>query len=75
MANFGDHSGDFRLQSGDREIRFKIWSLPDYSEELTTLPVGRATWADQNVCSFWHVLGTSLEPRQRFSVDPENLWP
>ena len=37
MANFGDYLGDFRLHSGDREIRFKIWSLPDYLGELTVL--------------------------------------
>ena len=37
MANFGDYPGDFRLQSGDREKRFKIWSLPDFPGELTAL--------------------------------------
>ena len=35
MANLGDYPGDLRLQSGDREIRFKIWSLPDCPGELT----------------------------------------
>ena len=37
MANFGDHPGDLNLWSGDREKRFKIWSLPDYPGELTAL--------------------------------------
>ena len=37
MANFGDYPGDFRLSSGDREKRFKIWSLPDYPGELTCM--------------------------------------
>ena len=26
-----------RFQTGDQEIRFKIWSLPDYPGELTAL--------------------------------------
>ena len=34
-CNFGDYPGDIRLYSGDREIRSKIWSLPDYPGELT----------------------------------------
>ena len=37
MANFVDYPGDFRLQTGDLEKRFKIWSLPDYPGELTAL--------------------------------------
>ena len=37
MANFDDYPGDFRLWSGDREIRLKIWSLPDYPGEFTAL--------------------------------------
>ena len=35
MTNFSDYPGDLRLSSGDREIRFKIWSLPGYPRELT----------------------------------------
>ena len=37
MANFGNYPGDFRLQSGDQEKWFKIWSLPDYPGELTAV--------------------------------------
>ena len=37
MANFGHYGGDFRLYSGDREIRSRIWSLLDYPGELTAL--------------------------------------
>ena len=33
----GSKSGDYRPKSGDREIRFKIWRLPDYPGELTAL--------------------------------------
>ena len=40
MANFDDYPGDFKLSSGDREIRSKIWSLPDYPGELTALKNG-----------------------------------
>ena len=39
MANFSDYSGDFVLEFGDREIRSKLWSLPDYPGELTALPI------------------------------------
>ena len=38
-ANFGDYSGDFVLLSWDREMRSKIWSLPDYPGELTALTI------------------------------------
>ena len=37
IPNFGNCPGDFRLQTGDWEKRFKIRSLPDYSGELTAL--------------------------------------
>ena len=37
MANFGDYPGDSDSLSGDWEKWFKIWSLPDYPRELTTL--------------------------------------
>ena len=30
-------SGHYSPTSGDREIRFKIWILPDYTGELTAL--------------------------------------
>ena len=36
MANFGDYPEGFRLLSGDREIRFKIWSLPDLTALMLT---------------------------------------
>ena len=32
-----DYQGDFRLSSGDREERSRIWSLADYPGELTAL--------------------------------------
>ena len=38
MANFSDYPGDFRLQSGDLEKWFKIWSLQDCRGELAALP-------------------------------------
>ena len=38
-ANFGDHSWDFVLLSGDREIHSKNWSIPDYPGELTALTI------------------------------------
>ena len=38
-ANFGDYPGDIRPWSGDREIRSKIRSLPDYAGKLTALHV------------------------------------
>ena len=44
MANFGDYPGDFILKSGDREIRSKNWSLPDYPGELTALPASPFTF-------------------------------
>ena len=44
MANFGDCPADFILKSGDREIRSKNWSLPDYSGELTALPASPFTF-------------------------------
>ena len=31
----GNYPGDYRHKSGDREMRFKIWSLPDQPGELT----------------------------------------
>ena len=31
------YPGDYRHKCGDREIQFKIWSLPNYLGELTTL--------------------------------------
>ena len=34
---YGSKSGDYIHKSGDREIRFKIWRLPDYPGELTAL--------------------------------------
>ena len=37
IAKFGNYPGDFRLQSGDREKRFKIGSLLDYLGEMTAL--------------------------------------
>ena len=33
----GSKSGHYSPTSGDREIRFKIWILPDYTGELTAL--------------------------------------
>ena len=41
LANFGSYPGDFRLYSGDWEIRSKIWSLPDYPLELTAMSAAR----------------------------------
>ena len=43
MANFGDYPGD-NLESGDREIRSKNWSLLDYPGELTALPASPFTF-------------------------------
>ena len=44
MANFSDCPADFILKSGDREIRSKNWSLPDYLGELTALPASPFTF-------------------------------
>ena len=40
MAKFGDYPGDIILKPRDREIRSKIWCLPDYPGELTALLAG-----------------------------------
>ena len=37
-AYFNIYTRDFRLWSGDQEVRSKIWSPLDYSGELTALP-------------------------------------
>ena len=37
ITRYGSKSGDYKHKSGDREIRFKIWRLPDYPRELTAL--------------------------------------
>ena len=34
---YGSKSRDYRHKSGDREIRLKIWRLPDYPAELAAL--------------------------------------
>ena len=37
--DIGDYPGDFTLQSGDKKIRSKIKSHPDFPGELTDLPL------------------------------------
>ena len=63
MANFGDYPGDFRLESGDRKKRFKIWSL-DYPGELTAL----------NVPSFNTFLSSSTKNKYRYTLLLTNFY-
>ena len=39
MESFSNYTGYYRHKSGDRKIRFKIWSLPDCPGGLTALHV------------------------------------
>ena len=65
MANFGDYPGDFRLQSGDREKRFKFLESPGLSGRADRQPCHRE--AHMYMCSperrgsphFWPNLYTS----------------
>ena len=46
---YASKSGDYRHKSGDREIRFKIWRLPDHPGELTALNLMTALYISQYV--------------------------
>ena len=50
-GRYGSKSGDCRHKSGDREIQFKIWRLPDYPGELTALSLSPHTMQENPVLS------------------------
>ena len=71
MANFSDYPGDFRLQSGDLEKWFKIWSLQDYRGELTALP--RRWRAKKNKREFKDIYSLG-EKEVRHERQGRHLW-